>query len=102
MKRRVTNRTAMNIYTTWMTLSAVEYDFVIVDKNMSLDDIAKADKNLIKLYYVLEDYSDKQLFKIIKGLEDGSAWEARYLKDILLHLFKAHLRQRKLNKLQID
>ena len=99
--KRVSNRTAMNIYTRWMTISAVEYDFV-VDKNVSLDDIAIADKNLIKLYYVLDDYNDKQLFRIIKGLEEGTQREASYLKDILLHLFKSYFRQRKLNKLQID
>ena len=102
MKRRITNRTAINIYTRWMTISAIQYDFIVELNNMSLDDIAKADKNVVKLKHLLTEYSDKQVFKIIKGLEDGSAWEANYLKDILLHLLKAILRERKLNHLQID
>lgn len=99
--KRVTNKTAINIYKDWMTISTVEYEFDVVDKNMNLDDIAKDDKNLIKLYYILEDYNDKQVFKIIKGLEDGTSWEAKYLKDIMLHLLKSYLRQRKLNKLNV-
>jgi hypothetical protein len=102
--KRVTNKTAMNIYTRWMTISAAEYDFIFDDKNMSLDDIAKDEKNIIKLKYVLEDYTDKQLQKIIFMLERGICWGgmSMWLNDRILHLLKAILRERKLNHLQID
>ena len=95
--KRVTNKTAMNIYTRWMTISAVEYDWVF--NNMSLDELSKTDKSLVLFNWVLDDYTDKQIQKIIKGLDNNSQWEAEYLKNILLHLLKSNLRERKLNKI---
>lgn len=78
--KKVTRKTAMNIYQRWMTLR--------------LDATP-----LEKLSYVLVNYKDFQLKKIIQGLESNTQWEAEYLSKEMLHLIKAHLRERKLNNI---
>lgn len=100
--KRVTNKTAVNIYKRWMMICAEEYDFVLGNaalKEASLDDLAKIDKDLLKLNFVLNDYTDNQLKKVITRLENYTCWEATYLNGILLHLLKSNLRERKLNKI---
>lgn len=97
--KKVTKKTAMNIYTRWMTISAVQYD--IIKNNLSLDDLIDADGNsgYLKLKWILKDYTNKQVQKIIYGLENNIQYEATYLKDIMVLKLKSYLREKKLNEL---
>ena len=95
--KRVTNKTAMRIYTRWMTLSVSDYDFIGMDIN--LNEISKTEKSIIKLNWVLEDYKDYQVKKIITGLENKTQNEADYLNDKMTYLLKSYLREKKLNQI---
>ena len=105
--KKVTNKTALNIYQRWMTINAMEftknvpaYELIYnLDMYMTLDDVQKSDISFSKLKYVLDDYKDFQVKKIITGLENGTQYEAEYLRGVLLHLLKSQLRERNLNKL---
>lgn len=50
----------------------------------------------------LNPYTDKQLQKVVLGIEQGTQWESGYLKDKMLPKFKAKLRERKLNNFLVD
>lgn len=102
--KRVTNKTAMNIYQRWMTIIHMKLPFIYDDMSVKaaikhLDAVANLDDSIIKFNWVLNDYNDTQIKKIITGLEQGTQWEANYLAKEILHLLKSHLRERKLNKL---
>lgn len=47
----------------------------------------------------LEPYTNKQLQKVVLGIEQGTQWESGYLKDKILPKLKSKLRERKLNNL---
>ena len=95
--KRVTNKTALTIYQKWMTLSASELDWI--NQDFTLKQLAEEDKTLVKLKIVLDDYTDKQVYKIITGLENGTQVESLYLKKAILYPLKTELRERRLNKL---
>jgi hypothetical protein len=83
-----------------MTITAMNLPFLLLERGDNvLDELSKHETSMLKLNFVLEDYTDKQIKKIITGLEQGTQWEADYLKHIILHLLKSQLRERKLNQL---
>lgn len=98
--KKVTNKTALNIYQRWMTITAMDLPFLLLERgNNVLEELSKHDTSMLKLNFVLEDYKDFQVKKIITGLENGTQHESEYLKGVLLHLLKSQLRERNLNKL---
>ena len=98
--KRVTNKTALRIYQRWMTLSADDFTYSYITRGYDkLLDMTKSETSQLKLSWVLEDYKDYQIQKVIKGLENNTQYEAAYLKEVILHLLKSYLREKKLNQL---
>ena len=113
--KRVTNKTAWNIYQSWMTVIHMDLPIVswflegstsksngtIKESLEIINKLESSDESLIKFNWVLEDYNDKQIQKVILGIENGTQWEGEYLKKHILHLLQSQLRERKLNNLGI-